>query len=106
MRIKINYDQFRRDRFFLFIYIQMFSTTSYWETQVFKFYSESWILSRGEPTKISKIVREMVEEYVYLETPSNSMKSHVRLVSIPSKPVDDETLYFDLPEKYEDDKVC
>ena len=29
MRIKINYDQFRRDRFFLFIYIQMFSTTSY-----------------------------------------------------------------------------
>ena len=66
---------------------------------------ESWILSRGEPTKISKIVREMVEEYVYLETPSNSMKSPVRLVSIPSKPVDDETLYFDLPEKYEDDKV-
>ena len=48
----------------------------------------------------------MVEEYVYLETPSNSMKSPVRLVSIPSKPVDDETLYFDLPEKYEDDKVC
>ncbi|XP_078340024.1 transient receptor potential cation channel subfamily M member 8-like isoform X2 [Crassostrea virginica] len=47
----------------------------------------------------------MVEEYVYLETPSNSMKSHIRLVSIPSKPVDDETLYFDLPEKYEDDKT-
>ncbi|XP_078339995.1 transient receptor potential cation channel subfamily M member 8-like isoform X3 [Crassostrea virginica] len=66
---------------------------------------KSWILSRGEPTKISKIVREMVEEYVYLETPSNSMKSPVRLVSIPSKPVDDETLYFDLPEKYEDDKT-
>ena len=35
MRIKITYDQFRRDRvFFLFIYIQMFSTTSYWESQV------------------------------------------------------------------------
>ncbi|XP_078309609.1 transient receptor potential cation channel subfamily M member 8-like [Crassostrea virginica] len=66
---------------------------------------KSWILSRGEPTKISKTVREMVEEYVYLETPLNSTKSPVRLVSIPSKPVDDETLYFDLPEKYEDDKT-
>ncbi|XP_078339991.1 transient receptor potential cation channel subfamily M member-like 2 isoform X2 [Crassostrea virginica] len=62
---------------------------------------ECWILSKGEPTKISKIVREMVEQYIYLQseqTPS------IRLISIPTKPVDDETLYFDLPEKYEDDK--
>ena len=44
----------------------------------------------------------MVEQYIYLQseqTPS------IRLISIPTKPVDDETLYFDLPEKYEDDKV-
>lgn len=65
-------------------------------------FTECWILSKGEPTKISKIVREMVEQYIYLQseqTPS------IRLISIPTKPVDDETLYFDLPEKYEDDKV-
>ena len=66
----------------------------------------SWILSQGEPLKISKIIREMVEEYVYLEKPNQA--SPIRLVSIPSKEVvDNETLYFDLPEVYENEtKVC
>lgn len=62
----------------------------------------SWILSQGEPLKISKIIREMVEEYVYLEKPNQA--SPIRLVSIPSKEVvDNETLYFDLPEVYENE---
>lgn len=61
-----------------------------------------WILSQGEPLKISKIIREMVEEYVYLEKPDQT--SPIRLVSIPSKQVvDSETLYFDLPEVYQNE---
>nr|XP_022302424.1 uncharacterized protein LOC111110290 [Crassostrea virginica] len=38
----------------------------------------------------------MVEQYNYLEQTSS-----IRLISFPTKRVDDETLYFDLPENYE-----
>ncbi|XP_062617595.1 uncharacterized protein LOC134279255, partial [Saccostrea cucullata] len=59
------------------------------------------ILSKGEPLKVSKIVREMMEEYIYLEKPA---RPNLRLISVPSKPVEDTGLYFDLPEVLEFDE--
>ncbi|XP_061195247.1 uncharacterized protein LOC133203487 [Saccostrea echinata] len=53
------------------------------------------ILSKGESLKVSRIVREMMEEYIYLEKPA---KSNLRLISVPSKHMEDNSLYFDLPE--------
>ncbi|XP_062603473.1 transient receptor potential cation channel subfamily M member 5-like [Saccostrea cucullata] len=62
---------------------------------------DCWILSKGEPLTVSKIVREMVEEYIYLEKP---VRKDLRLISIPSKPVMGMGLLFDLPEVLENDK--
>ncbi|XP_061195246.1 uncharacterized protein LOC133203486 [Saccostrea echinata] len=61
---------------------------------------DCWILSKGEPLTVSKILREMMEEYIYLEKP---VRKDIRLISIPSKPVTDTGLYFDLPEVLEND---
>jgi hypothetical protein len=43
----------------------------------------------------------MMEEYVYLA--AYEEKSAIRLISLPSRPVSDTSLYFDLPEAFEDD---
>ncbi|XP_061195394.1 transient receptor potential cation channel subfamily M member 5-like [Saccostrea echinata] len=61
---------------------------------------ECWILSKGEPLTVSKIIREMMEEHIYLE---KAASKSLRLISVPSKPVEDTGLYFDLPEVLEDD---
>ncbi|XP_062585980.1 transient receptor potential cation channel subfamily M member 5-like isoform X2 [Saccostrea cucullata] len=61
---------------------------------------ECWILSKGEPLTVSKIIREMMEEYIYLD---KAASKSLRLISVPSRPVEDTSLYFDLPEALEDD---
>ncbi|XP_048771384.2 transient receptor potential cation channel subfamily M member 8-like isoform X2 [Ostrea edulis] len=61
----------------------------------------SWILTNGEPLKVSKTIHEMMEEYVYLA--ASNKKSAIRLISIPSRAVEDTSLYFDLPEAFEED---
>lgn len=61
----------------------------------------TWILTNGEPLKVSKTIHEMMEEYVYLA--ASNKKSAIRLISIPSRAVEDTSLYFDLPEAFEED---
>jgi hypothetical protein len=66
-------------------------------------YTGSWILTKGEPFKLSKTIREMVEEYVYLAAADK--KSAIRLISLPSRDVEETSLYFDLPEPLDDKSI-